>query len=111
MIARTWHGAVPEAKAEDYLSYFKSTGLADLRATPGNLGVVIFWRVEGGLTHFILTSYWENLEAIEAFAGAEIGTARYYPRDADYLIELEPEVVHYEVAAADVSDELWKTNL
>ena len=31
------------------------------------------------------------------FAGAEIEKARYYPEDEAFLLELEPNVAHYEV--------------
>ena len=44
-----------------------------------------------------MISLWESLEAIEEFAGDDIDHARYYPEDADFLIELEPKVTHYEV--------------
>jgi hypothetical protein len=32
-----------------------------------------------------------------AFAGDELEKAKYYPEDAEYLLEYEPRVVHYEV--------------
>ena len=44
-----------------------------------------------------MISLWESYEAIKAFAGDDIDRARYYPEDADFLIELEPKVKHYEV--------------
>lgn len=111
MIARIWHGAVAEEKADVYRSYIKSTGLTELRATSGNLGAYLFWREEGSLVHFLLISIWENLEAIKAFAGPEIGKARYYPRDADYLIELEPKVIHYKLAFGDGREGLFQPEL
>lgn len=43
-------------------------------------------------------TFWENMEAIKAFAGADAELAKYYPEDKDFLIEFEPRVVHYEVA-------------
>jgi len=59
--------------------------------------VHILERQEGQVTHFITLTFWEDLEAIEAFAGADIDTAKYYPEDRDYLLEFEPKVAHYEV--------------
>lgn len=97
MITRVWHGMVPEDKAEEYLDYVKITGVSGLRSTPGNLGVMVFRRVEGGTAHFLLTSFWESYEAISNFAGPDIELARYYPEDENYLIELEPRVTHHEV--------------
>jgi heme-degrading monooxygenase HmoA len=100
MIARLWHGAVPAAKADEYMSYLERTGLPDYRATPGNRGVYVFRRTEEEVAHFLLVSLWESREAIRAFAGDDMERARYYPEDAGFLLELEPSVTHYEVAAA-----------
>jgi hypothetical protein len=38
-----------------------------------------------------------NMEAIQRFAGEDIEAAKYYPEDPDFLLELEPAVLHYEV--------------
>jgi hypothetical protein len=35
--------------------------------------------------------------AYRAFAGEDLEQAKYYPEDADYLLEYEQRVVHYEV--------------
>ena len=97
MIARVWHGIVPEGEAEEYLDYVNITGVPGLGSTPGNLEVMVFSRVEQGRVHFLLTSFWESYEAISNFAGPDIELARYYPDDEKYLIELEPRVTHHEV--------------
>lgn len=97
MVARTWHGIVPAAEAEAYYAYLLETGVPDLKATPGNQGVLVLRRVEGAAAHFLLISFWESMEAITAFAGEDVERARYYPRDEDFLVELEPGVTHYEV--------------
>ena len=97
MIARMWHGAVPRDKADAYLLYLKRTGVSSLRATPGNRGVSLLRQDEGAASHFLVISYWDSREAIRAFAGDDPEAARYYPEDADYLLELEPRVTHYEV--------------
>jgi heme-degrading monooxygenase HmoA len=101
MIARAWHGMVPEDQAEEYLDYVKRTGVPGLGSTPGNLGVMVFRRVEQGHAHFLLMSFWESYEAIARFAGPDIELARYYPEDEKYLIELEPTVTHYEVVVGE----------
>ena len=102
MIARTWHGVVPLEKAEAYHAYLLDTGVPDLRATPGNRGVYVLRRAEGEQAHFFMISLWVSLEAIRAFAGDDIERARYYPRDREFLTELEPTVTHYEVLEAPV---------
>ncbi|MGH8198223.1 MAG: hypothetical protein ACRETI_08630 [Steroidobacteraceae bacterium] len=35
--------------------------------------------------------------AYRAFAGDDLEQAKYYPEDADFLLEYEPRVVHYQV--------------
>ena len=100
MIARNWHGRVPAAQADAYLAYLQRTGIPDYQRTPGNRGVFVFRRIEGGEAHFLLTSLWDSLDAIRAFAGEDLERARYYPEDTAYLLELEPKVTHYEVLVA-----------
>jgi heme-degrading monooxygenase HmoA len=100
MIARLWHGAVPADKADAYLRYLERTGIPDSKATPGNRGVYVLTRKEGNVAHFVFVSLWESRAAIRAFAGEDLEKARYYPEDTDYLLELEPTVMHYEVAAS-----------
>jgi len=97
MISRKWHGRVPAEKADAYHEYLLRTGLADYRATPGNLAVLVERWVEGDVAHFLLTTVWESMEAIERFAGEDYEAARYYPEDDDFLLEREPTVRHTEV--------------
>jgi heme-degrading monooxygenase HmoA len=97
MIARTWHGRVPAEKADAYFDYLKATGLADYARTPGNRGTQVFRRVDGDVAHFVITTLWDSLDAVRAFAGDDPERARYYPADDDFLLEREPRVTHYEV--------------
>jgi heme-degrading monooxygenase HmoA len=100
VIARTWHGRVPTAKADAYEEYLQRTGLADYAATPGNCGLLALRRTEGDVTHFVLTSLWDSVEAIQRFAGDDYTRARYYNEDDDFLLEREPLVTHYDVLLA-----------
>jgi heme-degrading monooxygenase HmoA len=97
MIARTWHGRVPAAKADTYHEYLLRTGVGDYASTPGNRGVHVLRRVEGEVAHFLLITFWESWDAIRRFAGEDSERARYYPEDDDFLLEREPFVIHYEV--------------
>lgn len=103
MIARTWHGRVPAAKADAYYDYLLRTGLADYRATPGNRGVLVLRTVEAEVAHYTLITIWDSIEAIRAFAGDDYERARYYPEDDAYLLEREERVTHAEVVMSDVA--------
>lgn len=104
MIARVWRGETRREDADRYLSYLRETGVRDSRATPGNRGVTVLRRVHGGRAEFVFTSLWDSMDAVRAFAGDEPERARYYPEDRAFLLELDPEVRHFEVAAADPGD-------
>jgi len=96
-IARTWHGRVPATKADAYHAYLLRTGIADYRATAGNRGVLVQRHIDGDIAHFTLTTLWDSIDSIKAFAGEQYERARYYPEDDDYLLEREPLVWHAEV--------------
>ena len=53
-------------------------------------------RPEGEIVHVEMLTFWTGLDAIRAFAGADVDKAKYYDFDADYLLEMEPSVRHYE---------------
>lgn len=97
MIARQWHGRVRAVDADAYYQYLLRTGVRDYRSVAGNQGVQVFRRQEGEVVHYLLTTLWDSWASIAAFAGEDVTRARYYPEDTRYLLELEPEVIHYEV--------------
>ena len=97
MIARRWHGRVSAAKAEEYLRLTEQLGLADYRSTEGNRGAWCLHRRDGEVVHVETFTFWENEAAIRRFAGVDLTKAKYYDFDPDFLLELEPEAVHFEV--------------
>ncbi len=98
MIARMWHGIVPTEKAEAYRNFLNQRAIPDYQSVPGNLAVYILQRPDGDVTHFITLTFCDNLDSIRGFAGSDIEVAKYYDEDKDFLIEFEPNVVHFEVA-------------
>ena len=101
MIARLWHGRVPTAKAERYRAFLNARAVPDYRSVAGNVSVHILERADGAVTHFVTLTFWEGLEAIRRFAGADAEVAKYYPEDQEFLLEYEPRVVHYEVVGGE----------
>lgn len=97
MITRLWHGMTPTAKADAYLAFLQERALPDYRSIPGNISAYILRRQDGEVTHFTTLTYWSSVQAIAAFAGADIALAKYYPEDTDFLIEFEPTVQHCEL--------------
>ena len=97
MITRMWHGRVPTSKAREYRIFLNKRAIPDYRSVEGNVDVYILERTEGEVTHFITLSIWESMDAIRGFVGEDIDIAKYYEEDKDFLLEFEPNVLHYEV--------------
>jgi heme-degrading monooxygenase HmoA len=99
MIARLWRGSTPEVRSSAFHEYMIRTGVRDCRGTPGNLGVLILKRTDGTLARFCFVSFWESLDAVRRFAGADESKPVLHPEDRDYLVESDEEVLHYEVSS------------
>jgi len=97
-IARTWRGTTRAADAQAYTAYLQESGVRELRATPGNERVLILRRVDGDEAEFWVISLWRDMASIGAFAGDDPTRARYFPEDEGYLLEMTPDVIHYDVA-------------
>ncbi|HSU15478.1 antibiotic biosynthesis monooxygenase family protein [Longimicrobium sp.] len=102
MIARTWRGETRAEDADAYERYLRETGEKDCRALPGNRGVVILRGEREGRAEFVFVSFWDGMDDVRAFAGDDPERARYYPRDYELLLTLEPFVRHHEVASAEM---------
>lgn len=96
MIARRWRGRVRAADFDAYLAYLEESGIAALRATPGNEGVTVFRHMDesNDSADVEVVSYWPGLDEIRAFAGDDISVARFFPDDDRYLIDRELTVRH-----------------
>ena len=97
MIARIWHGVTLASKADDYLTFLNRAAIEDYQSPGGNRGIYILRRFEDENAHFLLISFWEDRAALVRYAGPDFEKAQYYPEDKEFLIELEPNVVHYEI--------------
>ena len=98
VILRRWSARIRTADETDYVAYIAGTGLDDYRATPGNLGAQMLVRTLGnGESEVTTLSWWESFTAIEAFAGADINRARYYPEDDRFLLTRPDHVEHHRV--------------
>jgi heme-degrading monooxygenase HmoA len=97
MIARIWRGAVRASDADEYSAYVEETGIRSYRQTPGNRGAWLLRRTDGARTEIVTLSFWDSRQAIEGFAGEDIGKAVFYPEDDRFLIERDLRVIHYDV--------------
>ena len=96
-ILREWRGELRRELAGEYIAYMRDTGLADYRATPGNLGALIAVRdLDDERVEVITLSWWPSMDAIRGFAGDDVERAVYYPEDDRFLLTKPEKVQHYE---------------
>ena len=101
-VARIWHGRDPAAKADEDARYLYDAGITHMRQRPSNLGIQVFRRTMGDVTDFTVISYWPTHESIAEWADkTDVTKARYLDRDKEYLLELEPNVAHYDVIVSE----------
>lgn len=97
MIVRLWHGRTRNADAERYEQFMKERAAPDYGAVNGLLKVYFTRREEGSVTHFLLITIWESMEAVQRFAGDNPEKAKYYVEDDGFLLEKEENVALYDV--------------
>jgi hypothetical protein len=96
-VLREWRAEIHRALKHEYVQYVLSTGIVHYRATPGNLGATIATRdLDQERSEIVTLSWWTDENAIKAFAGEDIGHARYYPEDDQFLLTRPDRVQHYE---------------
>ena len=94
-ILREWRGELRRELADEYVAYIRDTGLAEYRATPGNLGALIAVRdLDDERAEVITLSWWPSMDAIRGFAGDDVERAVYYPLDDRYLLTTPEKVQH-----------------
>lgn len=96
-VARIWRSRVRSGMLRAYRRYVGTTGLADYRDTPGNLGAWILGAQRDDYDDVLTLSFWESRDAIVRFAGEPISRAQYYPQDDRYLLDFPKEVEHFDI--------------
>ena len=97
MIARIWKGEVPLDRSDEYLQRMRTVAIPDYRSTGGNQGAFALRRLHGDRAEFLMLTFWDSLESIEAFSGDDTSVAKYYDFDAEVLLEMVPNADHYEI--------------
>jgi len=100
MIVRVWHGRVRSENADRYRAFLNARAIPDYGSVPGNEAVYILERQAGDETHFVTLTFWRDELSIRQFAGDKLTQAKYYSEDKEFLLEFEPEVIHYEVVGS-----------
>jgi heme-degrading monooxygenase HmoA len=97
MIARMWRGfALPE-KADEYVKHLQSSALPELYQIQGFQGVTLLRQDAAQVVEFIVLTFWESMDAVRKFAGAEAEIAVVSPAAQPLFREYDATVRHFEV--------------
>jgi heme-degrading monooxygenase HmoA len=99
-IVRTWSATATGEGAEAYRSYFAGTLLPQLRDRPGFVGGYLLARSRDGVVELTTHTIWASLDAIRAFAGAEIAASVVEPEARMALLDYDRSVTHRNVLVA-----------
>jgi heme-degrading monooxygenase HmoA len=97
MIIREWRGRASPSRAEAYPKHFREKVVPELRHLPGFIGADLGQRQLDDKLEFLVLTRWQSIDAIRAFAGADVEHAVVEPGAVAALIEFETGVRHYEV--------------
>lgn len=97
MIVRKWHGCVPLEHAEGFDAHLDLTGVRHSQGIEGNKGAFVKRVTQGSWEHFFLATYWEDIEAVKAFAGNDYHVAVTYLDDDKFRLLSDPYVFQHEV--------------
>ncbi|HYY72064.1 MAG TPA: antibiotic biosynthesis monooxygenase [Candidatus Bathyarchaeia archaeon] len=97
-ILRHWSARAREAELPKYLEHFSKNVLPELRRVPGYLAANVSVRHGANEAEIFVETAWRSLEAIRAFAGADLEAAVVAPEAAALLKDFDRRVRHTEVA-------------
>ena len=101
MISRVWHGWTTPGNADAYEALLKSeifTAITNRQIT-GYKGIQLFRRNLGKEAEFVTVMWFDSLEAVKAFAGADYEVAVVPPKARALLSRFDARSQHYEVKA------------
>jgi heme-degrading monooxygenase HmoA len=101
MIARFWSAQTTPDRAPAYAEHLRTRVLPTLRAVEGYAGAVLLDRAVGETVEMIVITWWRSLDAIRAFAGADLEQAVVAPEAAALLTRLDRRVRHYTLVLKD----------
>jgi len=97
MILRTWHGRTRLVDADAYETFMKERAAPDYQSVDGLNQLFFTRRDEGDISHFLLVTVWDSIEAVKKFAGDNPAVAKYYPEDDELLLEKEATSLNHRV--------------
>jgi heme-degrading monooxygenase HmoA len=102
MISRIWHGYTAPGDADAYEALLRAEifeGIA-ARRIPGYRGIELLRRSVDGEVEFVTVMWFDSLDDVRAFAGADYEIAVVPPKARQLLSRFDGRSAHYEVRKA-----------
>jgi hypothetical protein len=97
MIVRIWHGRTRLSDADAYESFMKNRAAPDYASVDRLRQIFFTRRDDGDISHFLLDTLWDSIEAVKKFAGDDLGVTKCYPEDDEFLLEKEAHSLNHQV--------------
>jgi heme-degrading monooxygenase HmoA len=98
MIARLWQGKARDRRGADaYLRHLSAKVLPALAAIEGHRGARVLQREDGGGVEILVMTFWDSMDSVRRFAGADCHRAVVEPEARAALAQYDESVRHYEV--------------
>jgi heme-degrading monooxygenase HmoA len=98
VITRVWRGWALADRAQQYERHYRSEVLAVLRGVAGFEGARLLRRTTGDETEFVSLTFFDDLDAVRAFAGPDYETAVVADEAREVLVRFDDHVGHYDTA-------------
>jgi heme-degrading monooxygenase HmoA len=98
VITRMWRGWTRAAQAGRYVEHYRFEVVATLGQVPGFRGARLLRRTLGEETEFVSLTFFDDLDAVRGFAGADYETAVVAEDARKVLSRFDERVGHYETA-------------
>ncbi len=96
MISRIWHGWTSPANADAYQKLLMEKILPGIHRVAGHRGATLLRRDATHEVEFVTITYFDSMEAVRAFAGADYEVAVVPPEARKLLSHFDERAAHYE---------------
>jgi heme-degrading monooxygenase HmoA len=100
MISRQWKGLAKKRHADAYLEHLLKDTFPQLSKLDGFVSATVLRREVSGGVEFQVVTTWQSLDAIRAFAGADVTIAVVPGNVQDMMVEYDKVAKHYEIVAS-----------
>jgi heme-degrading monooxygenase HmoA len=96
MIARLWHGWTTRGNADAYENLLRSEVLPGIHRVKGYKDAYLLRRDAGEEVEFVTLTFFDSLQAVREFAGADYEVAVVPPPARKLLSHFDQRSAHYE---------------